>query len=208
MRTRAERRASVGALLAAALLPACVVERVLEPEPPDPLGAAALHAALLHGRNPDARPDVTVAPRSRWRDLSARHDRDGDGVVTEAELAGRDLLRFDRDRDGVVTLGDFPVEAGEVPAPADLHLTRTIARRALERALGDPADPERALAESWPARFSALDVDRDRSLSRPEFEAAAPRPATGRDPFGALLELVDRDGDDRLDWTELVAPGP
>ena len=196
-------RALSAALAALALLPlgACIVETVLEPEPPDPLGPEALYAALLHGRAPAARPDVSAAPRSAWRELADLHDLDADGVVTESELAGRDLLRFDRDRDGVVTLADFPVEAGEVAGPTDLLLTRTVARRALERALGTPGMP---LDESWPERFAALDADRDRRLSRAEFEVAAPRPPQGRDPFGALLDLVDRDADDHVDWTELV----
>ena len=208
----AERRLAVRTvpLLLASCLAACVVERVVEPEPADPLGGEALYRALLHGRDPAARPDVSAVPRGRWRELAARHDLDADGVVTEAELAGRDLLRFDRDRDGVVTLADFPVEAGEVAGPTDLVLTRTLARRALERALGDPAAgagvaaSPRPLAETWPERFASLDTDRDRTLSRAEFETAAPRPTTGRDPFGALLELVDRDDDDHVDWAELA----
>ncbi len=202
--TRARRaRAVLWVSLAPLLLGACV-ERVLEPEAPDPLGPEALYAAMLHGRDPAARPDVIEAPPGQWRALELRHDLDADGTVTEAELAGRDLLRYDRNRDGVVTLADFPVEAGDVAGPTDLLLTRSLARRALERALGDPAQPERPLTETWPERFAALDANRDRRLSRDEFEAAAPRPAEGRAPFGALLELVDQDDDDHVDWLELV----
>ena len=201
---RAGRRVGAVPALLAVALTACVVERELEPEPPDPLGGAALLEALVVGYDPAARPDVSAPPASAWRDLARVHDADGDGVVTAAELGGRDLLRHDRDRDGVVTLADFPVEAGVVSAPADLALTRAIARGVLRAALADPADPTRPVAETWPARFSTLDLDRDRRLSRAEFEAAAPRPAAGRDPFGAVLELADRDGDDHLDWLELA----
>jgi hypothetical protein len=193
-----------GRLLAGLLVlaPACVTERVLEPRP-DPLGGRALLEALVEGRSAAPRPDVLAAPPSRWGDLRARHDSDGDGQVTPAELAPRDLQRFDRDRDGLVSLADFPVEAGAVSGPVEATLVRGVAARALERALGDPERPGSAVAETWRARFVVLDLDRDLRLSRAEFEAAAGSTTRGRDAFGAVLDCFDRDDDDQLGWLEL-----
>ncbi|MDF1798134.1 MAG: hypothetical protein P1V81_03080 [Planctomycetota bacterium] len=186
---------------------ACVTERVVEPPPADPLGGRAILAGLVEGRGPEGavgeRPAVEAPPQLGWSLLRERYDLNGDNRVTEDELGGRDLLRHDHDRSGTVTIEDFPVESSDVSARAEAVLVRSLAQRALLRALADPAAPGAPLAETWHARFAELDRDRDQRLSRAEFEAGAPRPPTGRDPFGAVLALLDRDDDDHLGWLEL-----
>jgi len=194
-------------LVALACVAACVTERVVEPPPADPLGGRAILAGLAEGRGPKGavgdRPAVEAPPELGWSALRQRYDENGDGMVTGAELGGRDLLRHDHDRSGAVTIADFPVEASDVSARAEAALVHGLAQRALQRALSDPKAPGATLAETWHARFAELDGDQDRRLSRAEFEAAAPRPEVGRDPFGAVLALLDRNDDDQLGWLEL-----
>ena len=149
------------------------------------------------------RPDVSLAPQSKWEALRVEYDEDNDGFILPQELPNRDFERFDRNGDGRVSLLDYPAESGEIQVWVHERLEARAASRVLWEALGIRLTREPA---AWLERFRELDSDADLGLNRAELNAAlAPRNAERRDGVSALLELTDANSNDQLDWLELEA---
>jgi len=149
------------------------------------------------------RVEVTAGPKSRWQALLSEYDQDKNGELLPAELPSRNFERFDRNADGRITLADFPAESGEVPAWLHENLERKSAIRLLSSIFAPwpPTDPL-----DCAQRFRELDTNTDLRLSHHELsQVPSDLASPGRDRTYALLDLIDSNQNDQVDWFELEA---
>ena len=154
---------------------------------------------------------------SAWAYLSAKYDANDDGQVVEAEY-DRDSGRFDRlDRnsDGVITAADYARGSGGRGSMAGMRTQQLIAQYFQM----DEDNDELALGELEQAIIS-YDANNDGYIERDEFESQAEarrvvpseqmermmrRFMQGMEPWDALIEGTDSDGDGHIAGSELVA---
>ena len=124
--------------------------------------ALSATAALAAGARGDHRPGFESI------------DRDGDGQITEAELAAPGAARFaaaDADGNGRISLDEMQARARDA---AGTRAGRMFAR--LDADGDGGVTPEELSARRDPSRMIArLDTDGSGTVSRPEFEAARER---------------------------------
>lgn len=177
-----------------AMIASCVTEDVVREKPES---VRVLEGLFQTGD----RPEISVAPLSRWDELREQFDGDADGILWPHELPNRDFERFDRNCDGFVSLRDYPVESGELDAWVHYRLESGSAQKVLRRALGIG---DAAATKTWQELFFAIDLNANRGIDRAEFRAVLGPTSKGRsDGISALLDLADVDGDDQLGWFEL-----
>ncbi len=120
-------------------------------------------------------PGATVeVPDSQFAARFRQADANGDGVITEAEARAAglwftdDLDKVDTDRSGTVTLF-------EMTQALQQGLKRWMAERdaADTNRDGELSEEEAARAPSIATVFSSVDLNKDRSVSRPEYESYA-----------------------------------
>lgn len=139
-------------------------------------------------------------PATIWEYLADRYDADGDGRILREEYPRSEekFRRLDRDGDGVLTRDDFARRA------RGMRDARAIAGAVLARYVF--AEPERLDRRALAAAFAKADSDKDRTLSREEFDSLVPERVRGRmDRFRFLLEALDRDADGAIGLDELEA---
>ena len=154
---------------------------------------------------------------SAWEYVSGKYDANGDGQVVEAEY-DRDSGRFDRlDRnsDGVITAADYARGGGGRGGMGGMRTQQLIAQYFQI----DEDNDELALEELEQAIVS-YDANNDGYLERDEFESQAEArrivpseqmermmrmALQGMDPWDALIEGTDSDGDGHVTGSELVA---
>jgi Ca2+-binding EF-hand superfamily protein len=184
--------------LSLALATSCVTTDV-EPRDPRTDGQRAMDT-LMTGAD---RIEVGAGPESPWQALLVQYDQDQNGELLSPELPNRNFQRFDRNEDGRITLADFPAESGEVSPWLYERLERKSANRLLSSTFSPwpPVDPM-----DWVQRFRDLDTNADLRLSRLELSPLPGTPSNARrDRFFTLLDLVDSNQNDEVDWLELEA---
>ncbi len=143
-----------------------------------------------------------------WEGLSARHDLDGDGIITAEEFAASDprFATLDHNGDGVLTEDDLEALRADRGSAAGARITL----------LAD-GDRDRAVtAEEWRLFLETVDSDGDGLFEAADLRAVAaerrsmsdrprhrgPRGEGGPED-GAFAEILDRDHDGVLEIADL-----
>jgi Ca2+-binding EF-hand superfamily protein len=151
---------------------------------------------------------------SVWEHVASRYDADGDGAVAREEYTRDDVAfaRLDRDRDGTLTEADFPDESEQMEA-----LRARLANAVVERYLQDDDDLEALTLDELFVAAEVFDLDGDELLTEEEFRTVGPdrkreipmtdevRMMGNYDPWTALVDAIDEDGDGALGFAELGA---
>ncbi len=167
-------------------------------------------------------PDDAGAAADTFGFLLGRYDADGDEVITRAEYTRHDgqFALWDRDEDGRLTASDWSAGTLEVmPQILELRKRRVLGRYfQADDDLGVLSIDE--LAEAFLTHYDgATGETPDEALSEAEFQAVAPQRvvclpgdesmqlqsySNTSDPWSALRDLHDLDGDGRVALFEIL----
>jgi Ca2+-binding EF-hand superfamily protein len=152
---------------------------------------------------------------SPWNYFRSKYDADADGSVSQSEYdrEGDAFARLDRTGDGILDASDFESTG------SDLRSTEIEMRalRAIFEYLQEDGDPTELAMDELFLSAEVFDANTDERLEESEFRARAderfqeaPQDDMARmlgagDPWTALVEGIDRNGDSALSFQEFEA---